>query len=138
MYFEELLAAMLMACVVAGSSVSNSPHIVLPHKLGGQLAHIDLRAACRWICNLGRLHSLRSLVVERQTCNLKVLGSIPSEGYSNHRRCGVHRCFGSASHELRKQFSFTLEGNPDFVWKAQCTSLDNFGGRQCFINCAID
>jgi hypothetical protein len=24
------------------------------------------------------------------------------------------------------------------VWKAQCTSLDNFGGRQCFINCAID
>ena len=84
MYFEELLAAMLMACVVAGSSVSNSPHIVLPHKLGGQLAHIDLRAACRWICNLGRLHSLRSLVVERQNCNLKVLGSIPSEGYSNY------------------------------------------------------
>ena len=26
-------------------------------------------------------HSLRSLVAERQTCNLKVLGSIPSEGF---------------------------------------------------------
>ena len=25
--------------------------------------------------------SLRSLVAERQTCNLKVLGSIPSEGF---------------------------------------------------------
>ena len=31
-------------------------------------------------------HSLRSLVAERQTCNLKVLGSIPSEGFSSPHR----------------------------------------------------
>lgn len=31
---------------------------------------------------LGPSNSLRSLVAERQTCNLKVLGSIPSEGLS--------------------------------------------------------
>ena len=29
------------------------------------------------------MHSLRSLVAERQTCNLKVLGSIPSEGFTS-------------------------------------------------------
>ena len=32
-------------------------------------------------CHQLLAHSLRSLVAERQTCNLKVLGSIPSEGF---------------------------------------------------------
>ena len=72
---------MLVACVVAGNVFANLPNMALPQNLNGYLARINIFEACRWICDLGRSHSLRSLVVERQPCKLKVLGSIPSGGF---------------------------------------------------------